>query len=123
MEKYYLNVFNPSTGAYEDVEVTEEFYHSYRRMRWNEDKREQKYRKQFIPFSSLKGGVNGAFQNFHEFISEINNPENIMEERSEKRCLFKALQALAEDELRLIFYLFYEEMSEAECAEIYGNSQ
>ncbi len=39
-------------------EVTEEFYHDYRQMNWREEKREQKYQRWFIPFSSLKGGLN-----------------------------------------------------------------
>lgn len=123
MEKRILNVFNPSTGNYEDIEVTEEFYHAYRRMNWREEKREQKHQRWFIPFSSLKGGLHGAFQNFHEFITNVNNPEHIMDANAEKRCLYKALQALEEDELELIFYLFYREMTEAECADVFGNTQ
>lgn len=123
MEKRFLNVFNPSTGQYENVEVTEGFYHAYRRMNWREEKREQKHQRWFIPFSSLKGGLHGAFQNFHEFITNVNNPEHIMDANAEKRCLYKALQALEEDELELIFYLFYREMTEAECADVFGNTQ
>lgn len=123
MDKYYLSIFNTCTGMYEDVEVTEAVYHSYRRMNWNAEKREQEYRKWCIPFSSLKGGADEAFQNFHEFASNIDNPEIVMMESAEKQCLRKALKTLTEDELRLIFYLFYRGMSEAECAKIYGNSQ
>ena len=123
MEKKFLSVFNPSTGQYENIEVSEEFYHDYRRMNWREEKREQKHQRWFIPFSSLKGGLNGAFQNFHEFITNVNHPEHIMDENSEKRCLYKALQALEEDELRLIYYIFYRDMTESECAKLYGNSK
>ncbi|MBR4101853.1 MAG: sigma-70 family RNA polymerase sigma factor [Oscillospiraceae bacterium] len=123
MEKKFLSVFNPSTGQYENVEVTEEFYHAYRRMNWRKEKREQKYQSWFIPFSSLKGGLNGAFQNFHEFITNVNHPEHIMDANGEKRCLYKALKALEEDELKLIFYLFYKDMTEEECADVFGNTQ
>lgn len=123
MDKYYLSIFNTCTGMYEEVEVTEAVYHSYRRMNWCAEKKEQEYRKWCIPFSSLKAGDDGAFQNFHEFASQIDNPEIVMMKSEEKRRLYQALKTLTEDELRLIFYLFYMEMSEAECAERYGNSQ
>jgi RNA polymerase sigma factor (sigma-70 family) len=123
MEKYYLSVFNICTGEYEDVEVTEEVYKSYRRMNWNAEKKEQEYRRWCTTFSSLKGGANGAYKNFYEFISDDSTPETMMMESIEKQCLRQAMKLLTEEEQKLIFYLFYQKLSEKAYAEIYGNSQ
>jgi len=74
---FTLSVYNTITKEYEDVVVTEEVFNTYRRSYWNEDKNDIRHRKE-IPFSNLKCSKNNSTDNFHEFASEKNNPEELL---------------------------------------------
>lgn len=114
MEKYYLSVFDTITQKEVETEVSEEIYNEYRRMGWRMDKRESTYKKQVTVFSALKGGDNGAFENFHEFLDVLNNPEHIYMMSEEKKMLHEVFNLLSPSEKELITALIIYGKSERE---------
>lgn len=78
MRAFTLSIYNYASGEYEDVEVTEEVYNTYRRTEWNMDKNDSKHSTNTTPFSNLIGGDGGAYENFSEFISDEHNPVGIV---------------------------------------------
>jgi len=114
MEKYYLTVFDTITQKEIETEVSEKVYNEYRRMRWRMDKRESTYKKQVIVFSALKGGDNGAFENFHEFLDVLNNPEHIYMMSEQNQMLQNAFNLLSSSEKELITALIINGKSERE---------
>lgn len=123
MKTYTLNVYNPASGKYEDVSVTEAVYNAYRRTGWNMDKNDAKHYANSTPFSSLIGGDDGAYENFSEFVSEADNPLVIVADKLSRKTLLRALDALSEDEYRLISAIYITEKSEREYAEESGIPQ
>lgn len=119
-KNYTLNVYNPASGEYEDVEVTEEVYNVYRRTGWNMDKNDAKHFANSTPFSSLIGGDDGAYENFSEFISDADNPLLIMTDKLSRQTLRRALDALSDEEYRLISAIYISGKSEREYAEETG---
>ena len=105
-KEYKLNIYNTLTGMYKEIPVTEEIYNTYRRMEWNMDKRAARHATNEIPFSSLTGGKDGAYENFHEFISSKDDPLPIITDKQSKQEIYCALAKLKEDEVRLIHALF-----------------
>lgn len=53
MSDFVLNIYNTTTGKYEDVPVSKEVYNAYRRSVWREKKQDEQYHKKAIPMSSL----------------------------------------------------------------------
>ena len=76
-KEFTLSVYNTITKEYEDVVVTEEIFNTYRRSYWNEDKNDKRH-KIAIPFSNLKCCEDGSIDNFREFASNKNNPEELL---------------------------------------------
>ncbi len=123
MKNYILNVYNPTSGEYEDVVVTEDVYNAYRRTEWNADKNDAKYSANNTPFSSLIGGEDGAYENFKEFVSDDCNPLLIMTDKLLRQTLHRALNALSEDEYCLISAIYISGKSEREYAKETGIPQ
>ena len=72
------------------------------------------YKKQVIVFSALKGGDNGAFENFHEFLDVLNNPEHIYMMSEQNQMLQNAFNLLSSSEKELITALIINGKSERE---------
>lgn len=119
-KKYTLKVYNTITNEYEDVTVTEEIYITYRRTEWNLKKNEQKIKAKTIPLSSLKGGEDGAYENFNEFIAAEFNPELLFLSELAKETLNQAIAKLNNEEKELINALFFEGKSERDYAKKKG---
>ncbi len=123
MKNYTLSVYNPASGEYEDVEVTEAVYNAYRCTGWNMDKNDAKHSANSTPFSALIGGDDGAYENFSEFVSESDNPLLIVEDKLSPQKLRRALDALSDEEYRLISAIYTSGKSEREYAEETGIPQ
>ena len=77
-ENYVVSIHNALTGITEDIEVSEAIYNGYRRSFWTIRRNDGRFRENEIPFSDLKGGLDGAYENFDEFRSEQDDPEKIV---------------------------------------------
>lgn len=70
MKKNTVRVFDTITKKYVEVEVNEKVRTYYDRTQWNIDDNDESFYKHEIQFSSLIGGYDGAFENFHEFVTD-----------------------------------------------------
>ena len=104
MKKNTVRVYDTVSKKYVDVEVSEEVRVHYNRTQWNIDDNNGSFYNHEIQFSALIGGKDGTFENFREFIND---------------CLI----FLPESDRELIEMLYFENMTERECAEFYGISQ
>ncbi len=118
-----LSVWNPGTQTFETIEVTNEVYNYYRRSKWNLEDQEKKINRFETPFSGLKGGENGAYENFKEFISEGCDPESQYFKEDIIRLLIKTVSELEEADRLLLEALYRMEKTEKQYAEEIGVSQ
>ena len=123
MKNYTLNLYNPASGEYEDVEVTEAVYNAYRRSGWNMDKNDAKHSANSTPFSALIGGDDGAYENFSEFVSEADNPLVIVADKLCRQTLRCALHTLSDEEYHLISAIYISGKTEREYSEETGIPQ
>ena len=108
IENYILSVHNTITGRAEDIEVDEAVYNGYRRSGWTVKRNNDRFRENEIPFSDLKGGMDGAYENFEEFRSEQDDPEKIVMKALAQRDLQSVLADLTDSEHELL-RAFYDE--------------
>ena len=120
---YALHIYNHSSGCFEDVEVTEEVYRTYKRMDWNMEDNDASFYAHEIQFSSLIGGSEDAFQNFREFIDTENTPENVIERKILLEKLMEAIISLSDKEQNLVHALFFDGCSEKDYAKQCGVKQ
>lgn len=115
-KKYYLYVHNTMTGKTEKVEVTKEVYIVYRRTEWNIKDNDESFSKHEIQFSSLIGGENRNYENFHEFIDF----ESALDVIYEKEMLYEELNLiignLPKKDKELLSALFEDGLSESDYA-------
>ena len=76
-----------------------------------------------IQISGLIGGEDDAYENFREFIDDVNIPENIFMTREGMVEVRKAVRILPVQERNLIVALYYERLTENEYADKIGVSQ
>ena len=114
--QFILTVLNTLTGRRENVIVTEEVYHAYKRTGWAIDYNDERFFAHEVQFSSLKGGDDGSFENFDEFVSEDLNPLHILADKLERAELHTALSQLTDEERHLLIALYVEGMTEREYA-------
>ena len=122
-DTYTLNIYNHASGCFEDVEVTEEVYRTYKRTEWNIEDNDTSFYAHEIQFSSLIGGSEDAFQNFREFIDTENNPENAIERKFLLEKLMEAIVSLSDKEQALVHALFIDGYSEKDYAKQCGVKQ
>ncbi len=122
-KKYTLTVYNTVTYRNEEVEVTRETYHAYRRTGWGIENNDASFFDHEIQMSGLIGGEEGAYENFKEFIDTENIPDNTVLKKLEIEALRKALSALSDTDKALVQALFYEGLTEQEYASQVGISQ
>lgn len=122
-KKYYLYVHNTITGKTEKVEVTKDVYIVYRRTEWNIRDNDDSFSKHEIQFSSLIGGENGNYENFHEFVDF----ESTLDVIYEKEMLYKKLnfiiESLSSKDKELLCALFEEGLTELDYASKINVSQ
>lgn len=119
MKDKKLSVYDTLSKRYLEVEVSDEVYTYYKRTGWAIENNDRLFYEHEIQFSMLKGGKDGAFENFHEFISDEDTAEKYI--MSEK--LNNALETISSKDRELIEMLYYKGMTERECAKYYGISQ
>jgi RNA polymerase sigma factor (sigma-70 family) len=122
-ENYILSVFNTITGKAEDIGVDEAIYNGCRRSGWAIRRNDDRFRENEIPFSDLKGGIDGAYENFDEFRSEANDPASLVIQQLTQQQLRTALDLLDEPDQELLRDLFERGMTEREIAAVQGVSQ
>lgn len=122
-ENYMLSVYNPATRQAESIAVSEALYNEYRRGKWRMDNNDDSFNDHETAFTALKGGQDGAYENFDEFRSDQNNPEKLVIEALARQDLLQAFAFLTEDERKLFHALFLEEKSERQAARELGLPQ
>ena len=93
-KKYTLMVYNTVTHRNEEVEVTHDVYHAYRRTGWGIENNDTSFFAHEIQMSGLIGGEEGAYENFKEFIDTENIPDNTVLKIMEIDALRKAISVL-----------------------------
>lgn len=122
-KKYTLTVYNTVTHRNEEIEVTREVYHAYRRTGWGIENNDASFFAHEIQMSGLIGGEDGAYENFKEFIDTENIPDNTVLKIMEIEALQKALSVLSDADNELVQALFYDGLTEQEYAAQVGISQ
>lgn len=120
--KYTVIVLDTISSHYNEVEVSQDVYNEFRRGKWRIDKNEDKHHANEIPFSSLIGGEDGNFENFHEFISDEGIPEKIVRDKMLTESLHKAIDSLNESERALIRAIFFDGLNDYQYADRIGVS-
>ena len=114
---------NTVTHRNEEVEVTHEVYHAYRRTGWGIENNDTSFFAHEIQMSGLIGGEEGAYENFKEFIDTENIPDKTVVAAMELDALQIALSALPDADKALVQALFYDGLTEQEYAAQVGISQ
>ena len=122
-EIYTISVYNTITGQYEEVTVTKEVYHEYRRGEWRIRKNDEKHRANETSFCALNGGENVESERFREFSDTESNPEIIIMKKALRSELYQAIYSLNESDRSLIRAIFYEKKSEQEIVARNGVTQ
>lgn len=122
-ENYILSVYNTITGMTEDIEVSEAVYNGCRRSGWAIIRNDGRFRENEIPFSDLKGGIDGAYENFSEFRSDADNPAGHVVQQLTLQQLQNALGNLDKPDQELLLDLFEHGKTEREIADAQGVSQ
>lgn len=122
-KKYTLTVYNTVTRRNEEVEVTREVYHTYRRTGWGIENNDASFFDHEIQMSGLIGGEDGAYENFKEFIDTENIPDNTVLKKMDIEALWKALSVLSDADNELVQALFYDGLTEREYAKVTGLPQ
>ncbi|MCR5021178.1 sigma-70 family RNA polymerase sigma factor [Ruminococcus sp.] len=123
MNKKTIKVYDTITGKMVDVEVSEKVYKAYTRTEWNIKNNDNSFFEHEIQFSQLIGGDNGSFENFREFIIDEDAAANKAIIMAEIEAMFKAVKRLDEKDKALIKMLFFDSMTERECAVYYSINQ
>lgn len=123
MKKNTVRVYDTMSKEYVDVEVSEEVRIHYNRTQWNIDDNNESFYNHEIQFSALIGGKDGTFENFREFINEHEDVEKKAVHKVLVERLYDCLIFLPESDRELIEILYFENMTERECAEILCVSQ
>ena len=123
MKKNTVRVYDTLSKEYVDVEVSEEVRIHYNRTQWNIDDNNESFYNHEIQFSALIGGKDGTFENFREFINVHEDVEKKAVHKVLVERLYDCLIFLPESDRELIEMLYFENMTERECAEILCVSQ
>lgn len=117
------HIYDSATGTHVDVEVTQEVYDCYRRTAWNIQKNDQRFYAKEIQFSSLLGGADGAFENFSEFYSLVNDPQRLICDVVIYQEIAMAFQMLPPDDQHILWFLAIKGFTEREYAGMTGLPQ
>lgn len=106
------HIFDPATGSYHDVEVSQEVYDFFRRNAWAIRRNDTRFYTHEIQFSSLKGGQDDSFERFDEFSTSKSDPQELLCLEAEQARLINAFQGLSSDDQDLLYWLVIEGRSE-----------
>ena len=112
--------FRTVISQYEETAVSKEVYDEYRRSEWRISKNNDKHAAHETPFSALNGGDDGKVENFHEFLSDEEGPEKLIDKKGLMNTLRKAILSLNRSDQELVEALLFKGMSEREYAEQTG---
>ena len=118
MSKNTVRVYDTITKRYVEIEVDDEVYTNYRQTGWTIENNNRTFYEHEIQFSMLKGGLDGAFENFHEFVEE-----SPVEKYVAVSSVKKAMNTLPTKDRELIEMLYYKGMTEKECADELNTTQ
>lgn len=118
--RYYVEVNDTFTDQDTIVEVNEKVQKEYNRGIWRMDKDQEKFQKNTILISNLKGYDENSDYCLSEFADESTNPDKSSVDRI---ALYQALHILKKSELHLIYWLYFLELTQTECAERLNISQ
>ena len=121
--KNTVKVYDTFTGNMVDVEVSAEVYREYKQAKWREEKNDASFFEHEIQFSQLIGGNDGAFENFREFVVVGDPTADMAIMIADIEAMLKAIKQLDDEDKKLIKMLFYDSMTERECAAYYGINQ
>lgn len=121
--KRKISVYNTITHTYEQIEVNGDVATVYKRTKWNIEDNDKSFYDHEIQMSGLIGGENNAFEHFREFVTKENSTENLVQNKLLVDELYKALKALDENDFKIIYYIFFDNKTEDQCAEKIGVSQ
>ena len=93
MKKNTVHVYDTISKKVVEVEVNDEVRTHYNRTQWNINDNNESFYKHEIQFSSLIGGYNGAFENFHEFVTDKDIVEQEIMLQIEYNELLSALKS------------------------------
>lgn len=123
MNSKTVRVYDTINKKYVDVEVTPEVYAAYMRTGWNIHDNNESFYKHEIQFSQLIGGNEGTFENFDEFITDLCTTSGraitVTLVKSTRSCI----KMLKEHEVRLLTMIYYDGLTEQECALIIGTTR
>lgn len=120
MSKNTVRVYDTITKKYVEIEVDEKVCTYYNRTQWNIDDNDDSFYKHEIQFSALIGGIDGAFENFHEFVTEKDVTERNAMLHAEYNRLHSCLALLSDDERKLIELIYFKNLTIEECGKRLG---
>lgn len=120
---YVVTVFNTITAQYEEVTLTEDVYNEMRRSQWRIDKNDSKHSANETPFSALIGGEEGAYENFHEFVSEKDTLVEVLCKKELIGHLHKAIDKLPAGEKSVIELFYFQNLSSQKIGQMLGISE
>ena len=123
MNKKKVKVYNTFTGKVVDVEVTQEVYDEYMRTAWNIHDNNESFYDHEIQFSMLIGGEDGAFENFHEFITDDDPTAGSALSKAAFNEVMAAVAKLKKADRELIHLIYFCEYTEQEYADLLGTTQ
>lgn len=123
MNKKIVKVYDTFTGKVVDVEVTKEIYDEYMRTEWNIHDNNESFYDHEIQFSMLIGGENGAFENFHEFITDDDSTAGTALSKAAFNEVMVAVAKLKKSDRELIHLIYFCEYTEQECSVLLGTTQ
>ena len=123
MNKKTIKVRDTITGKMVEVEVSQEIYEEYMRTEWGIKNNSAAFYKHEIQFSMLIGGEDGAFENFHEFITEGDPTAGSAMNNAALYDVKSVLSKLKSSDRELIHLIYFCEYTEQECAEMLGTTQ
>ena len=120
MKKNTVRVYDTMSKKYVEIETNEKVCTYYNRTQWNIDDNDESFYKHEIQFSALIGGVDGAFENFHEFVTDKDITEDRAMLQAEYSELHRCLALLSDDDRKLIELLYFENLTIKECGKRLG---
>lgn len=123
MNKKIVKVYDTFTGKVVDVEVSKEIYDEYMRTAWNIHDNNESFYEHEIQFSMLIGGQDGAFENFHEFITDGDPTAGSALSKAAFNEVMAAIAKLKKTDRELIHLIYFCEYTEQECADLLGTTQ
>ena len=116
-------VYDTLKERHVNVPVSEEVYNEYMRGEWAIKDQDKKFYAHEIQLSQLVGGDDANFDNFGEFVSDDDDPYEIICQESLLRILREELDKMDYLDRNLIESLYFDNLSEREYGDMVGLPQ